>query len=470
MEFDYIIIGSGPAGCILSNELSNSGFKIALVDRAQKINSSSINDFLCPYINYCPNYYTPVYSNTLGGNSELWHSKVYLLSEEETKRYNWNIDYNELLKFSNLLTKKFKINDEELITKSETINSFSKYRYSLRASFRNVFKFFNIDQNKNISLFKGYSPTKILFNKSKAESLIISDPERNEQKINLKKAIIFCAGGLGNPHLLLNLISNKSNLLGKYLSDHPHVNIAKVNSKNFEKFKKIAKPNILKNFGLISNEIALVNSKENIFAGSQLDYKTDPIRKLRRIFIRFKNINLRKFLSLFGFILQKFNGLYYKLGSLIGKYNKFSFEYFFSQTPNDGNYVYLSEKLDEFGLKKINVKWDINKEDLINYNELISHNIGINGCILKTEENIKFEKNFYKNGLSGLHPSCTTMIGDNIDNGVVDSDLKLFNHDNIYVCGSSVFPFNGYTNPTWTIMTLSLRLAEKLKKIYFINE
>ena len=52
MEFDYIIIGSGPAGCILSNELSNSGFKIALVDRAQKINSSSINDFLCPYINY----------------------------------------------------------------------------------------------------------------------------------------------------------------------------------------------------------------------------------------------------------------------------------------------------------------------------------------------------------------------------------------------------------------------------------
>ena len=45
-----------------------------------------------------------------------------------------------------------------------------------------------------------------------------------------------------------------------------------------------------------------------------------------------------------------------------------------------------------------------------------------------------------------------------------NSDLKLFNYDNIYVCGSSVFPFNGYTNPTWTIMTLALRLSEKLKK------
>ena len=31
--------------------------------------------------------------------------------------------------------------------------------------------------------------------------------------------------------------------------------------------------------------------------------------------------------------------------------------------------------------------------------------------------------------------------------------------------GSSVYPYNGYTNPTWTIMTLALRLAKKLIKI-----
>ena len=139
MEFDYIIIGSGPAGSILSKELSDSGFKVALIDRAQNKGTSSINDFFCPYIDNCPKYYTPVFSNTLGGNSELWHSKVYLLSEDEIRKYNWNIDYKELLNFSNILTKKFKINDE-LITKSQKINSFSKYIYSLRADFRNVFK------------------------------------------------------------------------------------------------------------------------------------------------------------------------------------------------------------------------------------------------------------------------------------------------------------------------------------------
>ena len=63
-----------------------------------------------------------------------------------------------------------------------------------------------------------------------------------------------------------------------------------------------------------------------------------------------------------------------------------------------------------------------------------------------------------------MHPSCTTKIGSDKSNGVVDKNLKLFEYKNIYVCGSSVFPFNGFTNPTWTIMTLAYRLSDYLKE------
>ena len=464
MEFDFVIIGSGPAGSVLSDELSNSGYKVALIERAKNLRSKTINDFFCPYIDSCPNYYTPVFSNNLGGNSELWHSKVYLLSEDEIDKFNWNIKYEDILNFSSLLAKKFNI-EERLISKFEENSNKSKYVYSLRANFRNIFKFLNIDKNEKISVFKGYSPVEIIFDKLRAKEIIITNYEKNRERIVIKKAIIFCAGGLGNPHLLLNLVKNENSLLGKYLSDHPHVNLGKIKNSEFTKFKKIAKPNILNNLNIKKDEVALVLNDMNIFAGMQLDYKTDPIRKLRRVFIRFKSINLRKFLSIFSFIIQKFNGLYSKLGLFFGRYYKYSFEYFFSQTPNLKNKVYLSDKIDEFGLNKINVVWNVNDEDLNKYNKLIQKNIGENGFFLKTSQNIKFENYFYKNGLSGLHPSCTTKIGTSSNDGVVDSNLKLFTHDNIYVCGSSVFPFNGYTNPTWTIMTLSLRLAEKLKKI-----
>ena len=65
--------------------------------------------------------------------------------------------------------------------------------------------------------------------------------------------------------------------------------------------------------------------------------------------------------------------------------------------------------------------------------------------------------------LSGLHPSCTTQISFNKNSGTVDKNLKIFDYKNLYVCGSSVFKLNGFTNPTWTIMTLANRLSKHLE-------
>lgn len=466
MEFDFAIIGSGPAGSILSNELSNKGFKIALIDRAKNEKSFAINDFFCPFINECPSYYTPVYSNKLGGNSELWHSKIYLLSKDEIENFEWNIRYDELMKFSDSLAEKLNL-DRDLVKKFTVNETDSIYRYSLRAKFRNLYEHLKINENKNIVLFKGFSPVKLNFFKDKVKSIIIKDENNLSKTVKLNNALIFCAGGLGNPHLLLNLLPEKNDLIGKNLSDHPHINLGKIIEKNFHKYEKIAKPNIKYNLKIKGDEIALVNKKNNFFSGIQLDYKTDPMRKLRRKFIKIQNMNIRKFLSIFSFAITKLNGIYFKLGYLIGRYYKYSFEFFFSQKPCIDNKVDLSSNIDNFGLKKINIEWKIRQDDLRNYYNLINYVLGENGKLIKTNKKINFMKNFYQNGLSGLHPSCTTKIGLNAKVGVVDKDLKLFNYDNIFINGSSVFPYNGYTNPTWTIMTLSLRLSDKLKKLYF---
>ena len=44
-------------------------------------------------------------------------------------------------------------------------------------------------------------------------------------------------------------------------------------------------------------------------------------------------------------------------------------------------------------------------------------------------------------------------------------NLKVHNNKNLYVSGSSVFPTSGYTNPTFTIVQLSLRLGDHISKI-----
>ena len=463
MNFDFAIIGSGPAGCIISNQLSKAGFKIALIDRAENEKSPDINDFFCPYVDNSPNNYTPIYSNQLGGNSALWHSKIYLMTEKEFNKSNWGMDYKELSEYSKKLSDLMKTDFDTVNKSEEEIDYF--LRYSGRGKFRSIFKFFEINKNKNISIFKGFCPTMLENeNTDLIKKIHIKNLSGKEITITINRSIVFCAGGLGNPHLLLNLLKNENKNLGRYLSDHTHVNLGKVIEKQIKNYKKIAKPNIKMNLGLNDeNEIAAVFENNKYFLGVQLDYKIDPFKKIRRYYLKLKNFKVRKIINLFYFIFSKLNGLYYKLGIILGKYYKYSFELFFSQNPSATNCVNLSNKKDEFGLKKININWKLNQEDIENYKILIDKSIGEKGKLGNYFKINNFQKFFFNYDLAGLHPSCTTKIGTSIEDGVVDKNLKLFEYQNIYVCGSSVFPFNGFTNPTWTIMCLALRLSEKLR-------
>ena len=62
---------------------------------------------------------------------------------------------------------------------------------------------------------------------------------------------------------------------------------------------------------------------------------------------------------------------------------------------------------------------------------------------------------------NGHHIGTTRMAATEQD-GVVDRDLKLFEADNLYVAGSSVWASAGISNPTFSIVAFSIRLADHL--------
>lgn len=63
----------------------------------------------------------------------------------------------------------------------------------------------------------------------------------------------------------------------------------------------------------------------------------------------------------------------------------------------------------------------------------------------------------------GYHPSGTTAMAKNPDEGVCDPNLKVFGLENLYLASNSVFPQMGANPPTLTIAALSLRLAAHLE-------
>ena len=62
------------------------------------------------------------------------------------------------------------------------------------------------------------------------------------------------------------------------------------------------------------------------------------------------------------------------------------------------------------------------------------------------------------------HQMGGTRMSARAGDGVVDPNLKVWGQDNLYVVGSSVFPTGGHANPTYTIVQLSLRLADHLEQ------
>ena len=66
--------------------------------------------------------------------------------------------------------------------------------------------------------------------------------------------------------------------------------------------------------------------------------------------------------------------------------------------------------------------------------------------------------------LEGYHQMGGTRMGTDKKNSVVNKDLKVHDINNLYISGSSNFVTGGYTNPTFTIIQLAIRLAEKISE------
>jgi len=49
--------------------------------------------------------------------------------------------------------------------------------------------------------------------------------------------------------------------------------------------------------------------------------------------------------------------------------------------------------------------------------------------------------------------------------GVVDANCRVFGTDNLFIATSSTFPTPSFANPVLSIVALSLRLADHLKRL-----
>ncbi len=125
------------------------------------------------------------------------------------------------------------------------------------------------------------------------------------------------------------------------------------------------------------------------------------------------------------------------------------------QTVTEQSRITLNEKVDALGMPRVDLHWSIRAEDdaaLRTSFGLMARELGRLG--LGRLWAPQLEKDFVWRPQIGCHHLGTTRMSASSAAGVVDSNLRAHDVDNLYIAGSSVFPTGGDSNPTLTIVAL----------------
>jgi choline dehydrogenase-like flavoprotein len=132
------------------------------------------------------------------------------------------------------------------------------------------------------------------------------------------------------------------------------------------------------------------------------------------------------------------------------------------QAPDPQNRVLLTARRDALGMPQPCLNWRVNPIDAA----------GITGWLDVLDRDLRQRglgrvvapcAHWQDGIIGGPHHMGGTRMSADPRHGVVDADCRVHSVANLYVAGSSVFTTGGYANPTFTLVTLALRLADTLR-------
>ncbi|NNL84360.1 MAG: GMC family oxidoreductase, partial [Myxococcales bacterium] len=137
------------------------------------------------------------------------------------------------------------------------------------------------------------------------------------------------------------------------------------------------------------------------------------------------------------------------------------------QTPNRESRITLADERDALGLPRIAVNWRLRENDrrtLLYLSETVAGELGRLGLgRVRVAHWLAEHGGWPSHPMDYNHPMGATRMARDPALGVVDSDARVHDTENLYIAGSSIFPTGGVVNPTLTIVALSMRLADHLR-------
>ena len=272
---------------------------------------------------------------------------------------------------------------------------------------------------------------------------------------------VLASGGIENARLLLAStdkdpkgLGNRHDLVGRFFSDHPHVPIA---------YLAMSKTPLAKRY----REAYFESLGFNLLSVLHLKPEASRREKLLNCTVQLQNMkrpSLPEEIQRLGLALARGGQ---PTGGKISEEDILSVFMRLEQSPNPESRVQLSADRDALGMPRAKLDWQVGLADLENARRTVAvlmrnlGQLGIGRVLSRLDAGIPWPLN----ARGGNHHMGTTRMHVDPTRGVVDSDCRLHERENLFVAGSSVFTTSSAVNPTLTIIALALRLAEHLKGI-----
>ena len=448
-RYDCYVIGAGPAGITLALELAKASksvlvFETGTVTEARGDMPNAVN-----YGHFPDGWWDQHSIRALGGTSRVWSGWCATLMEVDFANpvtgVRWPIAKSDLAPYypraAAVVDREPSILDVETpfipgfvyrpFSRGAATRFGRKYREALSTSSlvdvavgRSVI---GLDANASRSAVRALTCFR---HASGAAEQLDLDPAQN---------VVVAGGGISNAQLFLQpradgavSVGNESGLAGKYLMEHPH----------------------LYSVGEVVLDDDIVQQSRPADFGSAVHALVPDDQQMRRHGLLGCSVECRTRTT-----------EHPMADYLAGEYARPFYHYVCNvrseMAPAASNEVFLTGDRDAAGLYRPAARCVIGAGDFLNVEKtlrLLGESLIESG---KGRVRINNER-LYRQPTGGGHIMGTTRMGTSQSNSVVDRDCRVHGYDNLFVAGSSVFPTGGYANPTLTIVSLSLRLADTL--------
>jgi choline dehydrogenase-like flavoprotein len=477
-KYDVCVCGTGPAGIPIARKLAERKKKVLLLEAGGLSYSDKSQDYYKGRNVGRLYWLETLRLRYLGGTSNHWAGLCALLDPItfEPRDYlglpGWPISREQMLSGLNEAKDILDIAGEDLAPSKQTgfmSPLFDRYGSANSPPTRFFEKYgADIRQSRQIDAFYNANVTGIDLSDNLAEVKSLRVQNYNGQSSDVSAAqYVLALGGIENVRILLNAnrqvpagIGNHSGLVGRCFMESLDVPIGRFLPTDPE-FWKLGSPPI-GSIMLVPTELLM---RQNDIGNGVLEFTP----------------NVSASIALIGFgrlrVLKEFihqTGCYWpaltKLARQIVDFNCPGDGLIWSiieQEPNPDSRVSLIDEVDSFGLRRVQLNWQLTDDDLKTIRVLSIESakemarlnrarVQLAPFILDTNLEIP---------VSGFgHHMGTTRMSADPRYGVVDENCRVHGIRNLYLAGSSVFSRCGGKNPTLSIVLLALRLGEFLSR------